>query len=61
MCYKKLIHGLNLSFIPFLLGWGFDYTDPGGFYSDFRWPHLDGCWNEKESGGKGKKKHKANY
>lgn len=42
-------------------GWGFDHTDPGSLYSDFRWPHVDGFWNKKESWRKGKKQDRATY
>ena len=41
-------------------GWGFDCTDPGSFHSDIRWPHLDGCWDQKKSWRKGKKHDRAN-
>lgn len=44
-----------------LWGWGFDRTDPGSLYSDLRWPHVDGCWNKKESWRKGKKQDRAAY
>lgn len=50
-----------MSSVLLVWGWGFDYTDPGSFYSDFRWVDMDGCWNKKKSWRKGKKQGRANY